>query len=374
MAISWQQVMAWRVRRHQLHERVPAKRAAEVVTAIGGLHAQVFSSAELSLWNRLDGVAAGDLATALWTDREYVKTWAIRGTLHLLPAAEYPLVQAALSRYEHYLKPVWLRNFGVSRDELELLIATVGEALDGPPLTRVELADEVARRTGSEDLAEKIRESWGAMLKPASFRGQLCFAPSSGQQVRFTRPDRWLDSVPAVDSDAALAEVTRRYLAAYGPATREDFARWWGVTPARAKALLAGLGDEATQVEVAGVTGWLLAADAAAVAGTKPAEERTVRLLPAFDPYVIGASRAVPELVAGDVRDRIYRPQGWISPVLLVNGRMDGVWRQERAGRRVQVRIEPFVPLPAWARRAAEQEAARLAGFLDGELELDWGT
>ncbi len=210
MSVSWRQVMEWRVGRQQLRERAPAKRAAEVVTAIGGLHAQAFSSAELSLWARLDGLAAGELAAALWTDRQYVKTWAMRGTLHLLPATEYPLVQAGLSQYEHYLKPVWLRNFGVTRDELELLIATVGAALDGPPLTRAELADEVARRTGSAVLGDKVRESWGALLKPASFRGQLCFAPSDGQQVRFTRPDRWLGALPPVEPAEAVAEVTPR--------------------------------------------------------------------------------------------------------------------------------------------------------------------
>jgi hypothetical protein len=214
---SWQQVMALRLGRHQLRERAAPEREAEVVGAIGGLHAQLFSAAELSLWNRVDGLAAGDLERRLWTDRAYVKTWAMRGTLHLLPAARYPTLQSGWSTYEHYLKPVWLRNFGVTRDELELLVDTVGVALDGPPLARAELADEVARRTGSGPLAEKIRESWGAPLKPASFRGRLCFAPNAGQNVRFTRPDRWLGDFDPVEPGAALADITRRYLAAPGP-------------------------------------------------------------------------------------------------------------------------------------------------------------
>jgi hypothetical protein len=368
--VTWRQVMAWRLYRHQLHERAPAGKAASVVTAIGGLHAQLFPSAELSLWNRVDGLAAGGLEEQLWTHRAYVKTWAMRGTLHLLPAAEYPLVQAGLSTYEHYLKPVWLRNFGVTRDELELLIRSVGEALDGAPLTRIELADEVTARTGSSALGDKLRESWGALLKPASFQGQLCFGPSSGQNVRFTRPDRWLSSPDSVQPDVALPEITRRYLAAYGPATREDFARWWGVTPARAKALLVALGDEARQVDVEGASLWVLAADADEL--EQAPQPGTVRLLPAFDPWVIGASRAVPDLLAGDVRDRIYRQQGWISPVLLVDGRMDGIWSHERVRGRLALRIEPFVPLPARARKAAEREAERLAAFFGDPLELTW--
>src|SRR5437763_460279 len=84
------------------------------------------------------------------------------------------------------------------------------------------------RRAGPE----KLREGWGALLKPASFRGQLCFAPGRGQLVRFTRPDRWLGGWSAVEPTAALAGVTRRFLAAHGPATREDLGRWWALAPA----------------------------------------------------------------------------------------------------------------------------------------------
>jgi hypothetical protein len=77
-------------------------------------------------------------------------------------------------------------------------------------------------------------------------------------------------------------------------------------------------------------------------------------------------------LLPGDVRDRIYRPQGWISPVLLVNGRMEGIWRHEIRGSRVEVTIEPFLDTPAWVYRAAGQEAERLAAFLGGVLKLLW--
>jgi hypothetical protein len=84
------------------------------------------------------------------------------------------------------------------------------------------------------------------------------------------------------------------------------------------------------------------------------------------------ASRDAPHFLPGPFRDRIYRPQGWLSPVLLVDGRMDGVWKYERKGSRLLVQIEPFVDLPVWARQAAEQEVERLALFLGGELDLRW--
>jgi hypothetical protein len=101
---------------------------------------------------------------------------------------------------------------------------------------------------------------------------------------------------------------------------------------------------------------------------------RSVRLLPAFDQYVVAASCHAERLLPGDVRGRIYRPQGWISPVLLVNGLMQGTWRHQITGSRLTVVIEPFAKIPAWVRRAATQEAERLAAYLDCGLNLTWSS
>lgn len=367
--LTWKQVLAWRVRRQHLDERAPRKALLKVVGDLCGLHAQVMSSAELTLWARVEGLEAEDVHQALWDDRSLVKTWAMRGTLHLLPAAEFSMWQAALGQYRHYLNPVWLRAFGVTAAELEQLIQGVVEALDGRMSTREELAGEVARITGSEELGEKLRESWGAMLKPAAFRGQLCFARSVGQKVRFTRPDQRLKADEPVDGDTAVAEVTRRFLGTYGPAAREDYARWWGCTPADAGQRIQALGDEVVEVDVEGWSAWMLGrhVEDAAVAAAS-----SVRLLPAFDQYVVGATRQRDEILPDVHRSRVYRPQGWLSPVLLVDGRMVGVWRHERKGARLLVRIEPFAKIVARARVAAEGEAERLAAFTGGALEVSW--
>ena len=116
----------------------------------------------------------------------------MRGTLHLLPAAELPMWQAALSTRRLWESGAWQRGFGVTVAELERLNDAVAQALDGQLLTREELAARVGELTGSPALGGKLRESWGALLKPAAALGLLCFAPSKGQQVRFTSPSTWL--------------------------------------------------------------------------------------------------------------------------------------------------------------------------------------
>lgn len=355
------------MRRHALVERVAQSQTLDVVKTICGLHAQLMSSAELTLWARVDGLDGDAVSRMLWQERSLLKTWAMRGTLHLLPSEEYPMWQAALGTYRHYLKPAWFRAFGVSREELEQLIAAVAEAVDGRMLTRQELAAEVGRITASAAMAEKLLESWGAMLKPAAFRGHLCFAPNAGHNVRFTGTRSWLGDWSPPDPDASWREVALRFLAANGPATRDDLARWWATTPAQAGKLLSANG-EVEQVDVEGDRAWMRAADLEEVAEADP--PRSVRLVPAFDQYVVGATRHAAHLLPGDFGPRVYRNQGWLSPVLLVDGRMDGVWRHERKGRALVVEIEPFVSLPKWARRQAEQEAERLAAFLRGDLRL----
>ena len=370
--LTWAQALTWRMRHHYLIDRAAPSEMLQVTARIGGLHAQVMSSAELTLHARVEGLDREAVARALWEERSLVKLWAMRGTLHLLPAAELDTWLGALATYDHYLKPAWLRAFEISEEQLERLVDVIGEALDGRPLTREELGAAVARIAGEPELADKVQGSWGPYLKPASFRGRLCFGPNDGQKVTFTRPDSWLgrELAPPQPADA-LREVTRRHLGAFGPAGRADLARWWSVQPARAGRMLDALGEELAEVDVEGTPGWMLREHAEEAAAEEP-PERLVRLLPGFDMWVIGAARDAAALLDPAEKKRVYRNQGWISPVLLVNGRMDGVWKHERKARRLTVTIEPFGKLPKWARTGAEAEAERLAAFLGGDLAVKW--
>jgi uncharacterized protein YcaQ len=343
-----------------------------VAADVCGLHAQVTSSAELTLWARVDGLKRGDLADALWKKRSLVTTWAMRGTLHMFPAKTFPTWLAAQrTRLPYYRRPSWLRYFGFTKpEELDRLIDAVGAVLEDNELTREELIGAVGRKTRSKALAETLRGSWGSALKPAAFTGNLCFAPGTGTTVRFTNPRTWLGGIDEIDPEMALGEVTRAFLGACGPATRDDYGRWWGTTPNAADKLFESLGDDVVVVDVEGERAWALAKD---VAGMKAARStRSVRLVPAFDQYVVGVTKHAERLMPGPHRDLVYRAQGWLSPVLLVDGRMLGTWRHERKGRRLVVSFHPFVEIPIKTRRAAEVEAELLASFFGADLEVSW--
>jgi uncharacterized protein YcaQ len=350
---------AFRLGRNHLTARLPRGSLVEVARQIGGLHAQVMSSADLSLWTRIRGHRPDDLPRALWEERTLVKTWLMRGTLHLVPAEDLPLYCAALDRRGEYT-PAWLRYFDVTARDMERLIDVIGESLD-EPRTRLELGAAVKKRLGAR-MAENLTSSWGGFLKPAARRGVLCFGPSQGQTVTFVRPDAWLAEWREVDHEKAPVELLRRFLAAYGPATLAEFAEWVGGASARrlrrAWELLAG------ELAEVGPKRFLLARDVEAFERARAS--RVLRLLPAFDPFLL-PRQTRPYLVRNDQEyARIYRPQGWITPVVLKGGRAIGLWPWKRRGARLEINVEPLEPLPA----AVEREAAALTRYYGAELEL----
>jgi hypothetical protein len=114
----------------------------------------------------------------------------------------------------------------------------------------------------------------------------------------------------------------------------------------------------------------MLAADVEPAAAAEPTG--AVRLLPAFDHYVIAAPRDADAVLAAEHRARVYRTQGWLSPVLVVDGRIAGVWSYEAKGDRVAVTVEPFGRVRGDVKAAVEAEAGRLGAFLGGEAALTW--
>jgi Winged helix DNA-binding domain len=366
--VTWDQVRAWRMARQYLVRKTPRARMLEVVRDVCGIHAQVPSCAELQVWARVKGATPADVRDALWERRSLVRTWVMRGTLHLLTAQDLPLYVGALSQHDRWWKGAWLRMIQMSAEELRATLDAIRESLGARPLTREELAAKVARRTGAQDGARML-SGWGEMLKPAAFHGYLCSGPPRGQSVTFVRPDRWLEQWDVPDPQQAWREIVRRYLHTYGPASREEFARWWGMQPAPAGRVLNASGDELTEVDVEGHRAWLLTDD---VTSLRRARRNTaVRLVPGFDVYTAG-SRPHHSLVAAHHKDLVFRKAGWISPVVLVGGMAAGVWKHARTGGNVEVTVQTFGRLSADQRRVIASEADGLGEFLGAPTTVSY--
>lgn len=370
MSLTWDQVTAWRMSQHNLVERAGRDQMISVARRIGGVHAQLMSAAEQALSARIEALSPENVQAALWEERSLVKSWLMRGTLHLIAAEDYPLAIGALSTLRHFRRPSWQKHHGVSLEELEAIIESVRVTLGATGMTREQLAGAIVEDTGEPRLAELLRSGWGALLKPASFQGYLCYGPDSGQNVTFVSPRKWLGDLQPLEAVEALNEMVRRYLNAYGPATPEEFGRWLGLPPSQAKRAFRSLGDEIEEVDVEGWSSWALASTLEQMRSLVPSP--TVRLLPYFDPYVVAAYRHADYLVADEYKGRIYRSQGWIYPVVLVDGRFAGVWGSEDDRTRLRISIEMFGEADGRVKSGIESEAARLGRFAGREVDLQF--
>jgi len=358
--LRWEQVHAFRLTRHHLIRRGPKKDLARVVGDIGGAQAQVMSAAELQVAVRAD-CTVDDVRKALWKDKKLVKTWLMRGTLHLVPAEDLPVLTAAMSSHLVRSPAAWLKYTQLTEREFTDVIRAIGDALDGQALTREELIAKVGQGR-SERIQIALKSGWGGLLKPVARKGMLCFGPSRGQSVTFVQPRQWLGRWREMDSETALVEMGRRYFRGYGPATKNDFARWWGNWPGIGKAAWTGMAAELAPVSIEGERADILAADLDAITTAQPASG--VHLLPGFDPYLMGHSSR-DHLFDAQYRWRVSRIAGWISPVVLVDGRVVATWSHQVSKNALVVSVSPFrklaQPVMKDVRVRADEIAAALA-------------
>ncbi|HYJ76324.1 MAG TPA: winged helix DNA-binding domain-containing protein [Kineosporiaceae bacterium] len=358
MPLTWPQVLSWRQHRHFLdHTGTPG--AVEVARRLVGVQAQVMSSAEQAVAARTATPVPDALAAGLAAG-ELIRTWAMRGTLHVLPVAEAVDVLALLAAARTWERGSWQKTF-LTVDQVAAISDAAVAALAGGPLTRDELADAIVASTGDADLGEHLRSGWGAVLKPLAWQGLLCQAGSVGGRVTFARPDLQVPGWPGLpDAEDAGPRVVESYLGAYGPAAEAGFDAWLlrGSTP---KKVLRGWFAElvasgrAVKVEVDGESLYARAEDVDALERARPSD--AVRLLPAFDPWVLGPGTADPHLLDPARRSEVSRAAGWIAPVVLVGGRIAGTWDVQDG----VVGVALFAEAPPVDDEVVAAEAAHLA-------------
>ncbi|MFC5181677.1 winged helix DNA-binding domain-containing protein [Actinomadura harenae] len=316
--VTWAQALAWRMRRQHIEAAADAP-AVEIARRLAGVQAQVMSAADLAV--RIRRRAPEGVAPAI-ADGSLAKTWAMRGTLHLLPADDAPAYLALCAAARTWEKKSWQKNFGATPDDVDALADAARTALaDGTPLTREELTAAIVAETGSSHLADVLGSGWGTLLKPLAWKGVLCHGPSRGTRVTFVRPP-WTSLPPVED---AARTVLRAFLSAHGPATPDTFDAWLLRKASRKKDVRAWFeAADLAQVDVEGTPMSVLPDHLDELLATPPST--SVRLLGPFDQYVLAGGTGSPHLVPPAHRTAVSRPAGWISPVVLHQGHVAGTW------------------------------------------------
>lgn len=370
-SLKWRQVHAWRLSQHGLSPRFSARDIVGAVTRTGGIQAQVMSAAELALCARVEGSSPHDVQSAIFQSRTLVRTWAMRGTLHVLPAGELPLYVAARDWRQNGSWSKYFAEFGLSSAQQDAFLLAIPYVLEQGPLTRLQLADAVAKHTGAAHMRDLITSSsWGTPLKPSAYRGELCFGPGQGKTATFMNPRSWIGAWQPIEPQVALREIARRYLRAYGPATADDFAFWWGCGRTLAKEIFRTMEDELVVVEVEGWRAVALRATLPLIQRVRPAER--VHLLPLFDAYTIGAPRDCESLLAPAYKRQVFNLQGWTFAVVLVNGSIRGVWRSSVRRSQTLISVNLFTSSTPAIRKGIEAEAERLSHLLEKQVVTEY--
>ena len=331
----------------QLLAGPPAHSVEAVVGRLLAVQAQDARGFRLSVRSRSTGVVGSDVDHALSTDRSIIVTWLNRGTLHLVAAADYwwlhPLTTPQLTAGNERR----LGQEGVSAAQVERGVDVVQEAVtsDGPQ-TREQLRDRL-------DAAgiPTARQALVHVLVAATLRGHVVRGPMVGGHQAFVSVPDWLGAAPpALNRDAALAMLTRRYLAGHGPAAAADLAKWAGVTLGDARLGFDAVTDELVPMG----PGFVLRGDRDRSTVPFPPP----RLLGPFDPLLHGWKSRAPFVGR---HSGIVTTNGIFRPVALVDGRVVGRW--SLAGGIVTLTL--LEPLARRTRDALVDDAAKVLRYLE---------
>jgi len=333
----------------QLLAGEPARDPVAVAERLLAIQAQDPRGARLAIRARTHGTGttAADVDQALTNGRLLI-AWLNRGTLHLVRREDWPWLHALTTPPLRTGNLRRLAQEGVPPEDAERGVQAVQRALaDEGPLTREQLrerVDAVGVRTARQALVH--------ILMAATLRGLVVRGPMVGSRHAYVLVRDWLgeEATRAVDRDAALAELARRYLAGHGPASDRDLARWAGLPLRDARAGLTAIASSLHER----ADGLVELADRA---DTPPAPLPPPRLLGTYEPLLLGwCSR---EDVLG-ANTRVVTINGIFHPIALVRGRAVGIWRLTND----KLALDPFDRVAQRDVAALRRDAANVARFL----------
>lgn len=382
LSVTWKQVHAFRLARHRLLERASPKEIASIAYDMTGAQAQLFSAAQLSLAIRMQGLTLEDINKAL-EKKTLVKASCMRRTLFLVPSKHLALFMRGVARRSE--KEInWAMRQGVPARTMDAAIDAVLRVMD-EPLTRPEIAERTSRLLGLKQ-REVHGGGWGSqrklagvqvghltypvvyLLSTAAARGVFCYGPYRGGEPTFVRADAWIPRWKDIPKEEAERMLLHKYLQTYGPATPADFAMWTSTGLTEARQLWADEAKHLATVDVEGWKGTILRKDLDALSNAALTSPH-VRLLPYFDTFVLGHKERV-HLMESKHFPKIYRPQGWVSPVVLVDGRVAGVWNYKQEKNRLVISVENFASFPRPVLTRLHEEAQHVGSFL-GNKNVD---
>lgn len=354
-------MQATQIAQHRLrsHRIVPAdlSSAAGAARHMLALQAQDHRGGLWSVALRTPHLTEQDVELAI-ASRELVRTWPMRGTLHLLAAQDVRWMVALLAPRATMAAAGRRRELGLDEGTLAKARDVITGALAGGGcLPRGDLF-QVLDHGGIDPAGQRGSH----VLRYLAETGVLCFGPRSGAQPAFVLLDEWVPPSPGKDREQAIAELARRYMTGHGPASLRDFAGWGRLTVTDARRGLEDAGQHLESAEADGVRYWFAPDGFARDGDGLPGD--SVRLLPGFDEFILGYKDRSAVLAAEHSERIVPGGNGMFRATVLVNGRVAGTWSVTRRAREQRIIIEPFTGIDPRLHDLLDKEADRYGRYI----------
>ena len=335
------------------------KTPGEIVKWLGAVQAQDYLGALWAVGCRLRNAKEKDIEKAI-ADKNIVRTWPMRGTLHFVAPEDAKwmlqlLTPRVIARAAGEYKRSGLdkKVFDKSR---KVLIKTLqgGKQLERSEMYRVleEAKIDTSNTRGLHILGLLAQE------------GIICFGPRRGKQQSFVLLDEWIPDSKLLKGDEALAELTKRYFTGHGPASIQDFVWWSGLTVIEAKKGLELVKKNFVEEEINGQSYWMTQTIARGkTSGTY--------LLPCFDEYLVGYKDRSAALEILHTK-KVFTINGIFNPVVIINGQVVATWKRSFVKKEVLIQIQSFRALSPIQKLSIEKATKKYSRFIGMSMKIQY--
>ncbi len=338
----------------------------DVVEWFGAMQGQDLGSVQWSLGLRT-GLTRSDVAAA-FESGEILRTWPMRGTLHVVPGRDARWMLEHLGARAQGGAAKRRAHLELTEADADRSADALGAALaGGAALTRAECVS-VIEAAGVSAAGQRAYH----LLWYASQKGITCVGPNRAREQTFVLLEEFAPDAVTLDREAALATIAERFVRSHGPVSAHDLARWADLTVRDARAGLAAA-DCVTVLHVDDRELFVHDSLREALPDlSAQASIRTARALPGFDELILGYRDRTAQLDAAHERRVVPGGNGMFLPTLVLGGQVVGTWRRRELTRSMTLSATPFVPVPTRARTALERALRGYCDFIGKPGRISW--
>jgi hypothetical protein len=320
-----------------------------MVRWLGAVQSQDYEGGLWSIGLRQPGSTRRDIEKAL-DDRRIVRTWAMRGTLHMVPADDVGWILSLVAPRMVRVHARREKELGLTGEDFRKGRELVTGALEGGrSMTR----PEIYRVLDEGGVSPDGQRGYHILFRFA-LEAVICFGPRRGKEHTIVLLDEWVGDDRGFHRDEALAELARRYFSSHGPATLQDFTWWSGLPAADAREGMAALGGEFTTHAAGKKTLFM-------VAGQEPYPGREAHLLPPYDEFFIAYRDRTAFIEPADLARMETRLSNF---PFIISGRAAGTWKKEPRKEEMVIRTRSFTRLDRAGIEALATAVERYTGYL----------